>query len=199
LPFLFYWALLNTGKKNIPSPLPDPPHMETLPWYGKERTLPAYRFVPGLHPHPIRDPNGHSHRLVRAQVHPPWMPEEWASLESYLHGGDLFNRFYFWEAHEVWEGLWKSHPPDSDPSRFIQGLINLAASFLKLHMEAHSSSQKLWRAAKGQLSPFKGPPWMGIALDRLLMEADDYLTPGADEKPPRSGAPPPSIRLVFSA
>lgn len=171
--------------------------MGTLPWYGKERTLPPYRFVPGLFPHPIRDPEGHSHRAVRARVHPYWTPEEWPALESYLRGVDLFNRFYFWEAHEVWEALWKSHLPDSDPARFIQGLINLAASFLKVHMQEHPSARKLWRAAETLLRRFQGRPWMGVPLDPLLVEIHNYLNPEKGEKAPQIGDATPAIRLIF--
>lgn len=188
---------MNTKKPPILSPLPDPLKPELLPWYGKERILPAYRFVPGLYPHPVRDPNGHSHRIVRAQVHPFWKPEEWPALERYLHGVDLFNRFYFWEAHEVWEALWKSHPPGSDPALFIQGLINLSASLLKLHMGAGASSQKLWTAAESRLLRFQGDPWMGVAVDRLLQEVHVYLDPAKENSPPRIGAATPSLRLIF--
>lgn len=177
------------------SPIPDPPHVESLPWYGKERALPPYRFVPGVHPHPIRDPNGHSRRAVRAQIHPFWTPEEWKTIESYRRGIDLFNRFYFWEAHEVWEALWKSHPPQSDPARFIQGLINTAASFLKLHMQEFPSSQKLWRAASEQFAPFRNQRWMGIDVDCFCRDVDGYLRPMQDGKALTLGPDTPAIRL----
>lgn len=183
-------------KKTGFSPIPDPPRMETLPWYAKERSLPPYRFVPGLHPHPIRDPRGHSHRAVRAQVHPFWTPDEWKSLEAYLRGVDLFNRFYFWEAHEAWEALWKSHPPQADPARFIQGLINTAASLLKLHMQEVPSSQKLWRAASDQLNRFRDQHWMGIDVAQFYREADAYLRPTEQGDAPVLGAETPTIQLA---
>lgn len=178
------------------SPISDFPHMETLPWYAQERALPPYRFVPGLHPHPIRDPRGHSHRAIRAQVHPHWTPDQWKSLEAYLRGVDLFNRFYFWEAHETWEALWKSHPPQADPARLIQGLINLAASLLKLHMQEVSSSQKLWRAASERLTPFQDRYWMGIDVPRLQSEMDDYLRPMEQGTFPLLGPETPTIELA---
>lgn len=177
------------------SPIPDPPDMKSLPWYGKTRALPAYRFVPGLGPHPIRDPKGHSHRAIRAQAHPPWTPDQWKTLEAYLHGIDLFNRFFFWEAHEAWEALWKSHPPRSDPARFIQGLINTAAALLKLHMQEIPSSRKLWRAASEQLAPFRNQLWMGLAVDRLVREATAYLHPIEEGTIPALGPGTPTIRL----
>src|ERR1035437_2234874 len=64
-------------------------------------------YVPGVHAHPRRDPTGHSYRPApQLDRHPPWAPEEWRTLDDWLYGVDLFNRFYFWEAHEAWEGLW---------------------------------------------------------------------------------------------
>ncbi len=177
------------------SSIPDPPHMETLPWYARERALPAYRFVPGLHPHPIRDPRGHRYRAVRPKVHPFWTPDQWKTLEAYLRGVDLFNRFYFWEAHEVWEALWKSHPPQADPARLIQGLINIAASLLKLHMQEAPSSQKLWRAASDRLNPFRDQRWMGIDVARLHEEADIYFRPMEHGKVPALGTDTPILRL----
>lgn len=175
--------------------IPDPPEMDRLPWYGKERLLPRYRFVPGLYPHPIRDPEGHSQRSFRARVHPPWLPEEWPALQAYLYGIDLFNRFYFWEAHEVWENLWKSHPPDSGPARFVQGLINVAASFLKLHMEEGPSSRKLRAAALSLLDPFRGNRWMGIQVDSFLKDIQRYTGPLDMGILPKLGGETPSIRL----
>ncbi|MBI3802530.1 MAG: DUF309 domain-containing protein [Nitrospirae bacterium] len=180
----------------LSSPIPDPPHIDALPWYSSNRSLPSYRFVPGVHPHPIRNPLGHSYREIRAQRHPPWLPEEWKTLEAYLRGVDLFNRFYFWEAHEGWEALWKSHRPDADPARFIQGLINLAASLLKLHMRQLPSSLKLWRAAAGQLDPFRDQEQMGIDVDTLLREVDHYLLPMEQGILPELGSGTPVIRLI---
>ena len=170
--------------------------MNALPWYGKEQALPPYRFVPGLYPHPIRDSRGHSHRAIRAQAHPFWTPDQWKTLEAYLRGIDLFNRFYFWEAHEIWEALWKHHPPRADPARFVQGLINTAASFLKLHMKEISSSQKLWRAASDQLTPFRNHRWMGMDVDRFLNEVHCYLSPMDRGEKPTLGPETPSIRLI---
>src|SRR5579884_514150 len=179
-----------------PSPIPDPPNMGILPWYSKERALPSYRFVPGLYPHPIRDPKGHRHRAIRAQIHPFWLPDQWRTLEAYLHGVDLFNRFYFWEAHETWEALWKSHPRHADPARFIQGLINTAAALLKLHLQAGPSSLKLWRAAIRQLTPFRDRCWMGIEVDRFCNAMDIYLQPRGQGSLPALGTDTPIILLI---
>ena len=37
---------------------------------------------------------------------------------SFVRGAELFNAGYYWEAHEVWEGLWHADgPPGSDGGR----------------------------------------------------------------------------------
>ncbi len=99
------------------------------------RALPAYRYVPGLHPHPTRHPAGHSYQSrPTLNRHAAWNAEDWRDLDDWLYGIDLFNLFYFWEAHEAWEGLWAATERDSTTATFLQGLIQVAAALLKSHM-----------------------------------------------------------------
>jgi hypothetical protein len=58
-------------------------------------------------------------------------PAVWRDCQAFLHGVDLFNHGYYWEAHEAWEGLWRAYPPNSDAARLLQGLIKLAAAGVK--------------------------------------------------------------------
>src|SRR5688572_10634346 len=76
--------------------LPDPGE-RNIPRYS-QRALPAYRYVPGRHPHPTRDPGGHSYAppVPRHNVNAAGAGRG----EQWRFGIDLFNRFYFWEAHE---------------------------------------------------------------------------------------------------
>ena len=177
------------------APISDPPGFETFPWYGADRALPAYRFVPGLHPHPTRSHEGHSYGRLVPDAHPPWAPEQWPALQPYLRGVDLFNRWYFWEAHEAWEPLWRAHPPDSESARFIQGLIGVAAALLKLHVREVTAAQKLWQGAADRLSVFRGTVWMGLDVGRLLDDLERYLAPLATGIAPPLGPETPSLRL----
>ncbi len=177
-------------------PIPDPPSLDSVPWYGLDRALPAYRFVPGLHPHPTRSPEGHSHGRPVLDAHPPWVPEQWASLQAYLRGVDLFNRWYFWEAHEAWEPLWRAQPTDSEPARFIQGLIGVAAALLKLHVREANAARTLRQAASDRLSVFRGTVWMGLDVDRLLDDLERYLAPLATGTTPSLGPTTPSLWFV---
>jgi predicted metal-dependent hydrolase len=122
--------------------IPDPGE-RGVPRYSR-RAFPAYRYVPGVRPHPNRDPTGHSY-LSTPQLthHAPWDPEEWRTLDDWLYGVDLFNRFYFWEAHEAWEGLWAAVEGGSSASLLLQGLIQIAAALLKTHMGVLSAARAL--------------------------------------------------------
>ena len=45
-------------------------------------------------------------------------PEQWHLCRPYLYGIDLFNDGYYWEAHEVWEGLWHACGLRGQPRAF---------------------------------------------------------------------------------
>jgi hypothetical protein len=142
-----------------------------LPRLVPEMPLPSYAHVPGKTPHPNSDPRGHSYgkkpeRLVR--------PDKWQACRPYLHGIDLFNRGFYWEAHEVWEGVWHAYGRAGAPASFVKGLIKLAAAGVK-HREgslrgvrSHTS-----RAAElfQQVAEEVGTPsewYMGLCLKDLI-------------------------------
>lgn len=134
--------------------------------YAPAKSFPPYAFLPGTDPHPTRDPGGHSHGLV--ETPPPYRdPDLWAENEDYLHGVDLYNHGYLWEAHEAWEGLWHVTKPDGDQALFLQGLIQCTAACLKIAMEqprglerlAELGTDKLTRVARN-----RGPHYMGLDL-----------------------------------
>src|SRR5688572_14667769 len=70
-----------------------------------DRPFPAYSYVPGKFPHPLRDPAGHSFGQAPESCQ-PLTPENANGHETYLWGIQLFNHGYYWEAHEVWEQVW---------------------------------------------------------------------------------------------
>lgn len=99
--------------------------------------LPPYRFVPGLQAHPLRAE--HLHLAISQN----------ASLqEQWNFGVDLFNYNYFWEAHEVWEGLWKTcKTSDPQNAAFVQGCILWSASILVNHLGRIAISGKMLKRA----------------------------------------------------
>jgi uncharacterized protein len=44
----------------------------------------------------------------------------------FRHGADLFNRGEFYDAHEVWEDVWREAPLEH--KKFLQGLIQIAVA-----------------------------------------------------------------------
>jgi len=163
------------------------------------RPFPAYRYVPGLHPHPNRDPKGHSYTPnPTLNRHAPWSPAEWRTLDDWLYGVDLFNYFYFWEAHEAWEGLWAAVARDSPPSVMLQGLIQIAAALLKMHMQVVTGAQSL--SAEGlekvRRPAMTHPDMLGLDLRAVAAVFTRYFAPLAMHRLPVIGPEVPVLRLA---
>ena len=124
-------------RRRVPIPPPTEVPERRLPMVP----LPWYRFVPGLQKHPDFSTEHN-------------MPEV-SLIHCWDYGWDLYEHHYWWEAHEVWERLWKAMPLDSDEDwpnehpqrRYVQGHILLSASKLLEHMgRPHQSMrQKAFR------------------------------------------------------
>jgi hypothetical protein len=107
------------------------PSPERRPRFVPKRQWPPYAFVPGRGlPHPVADPQGHLFGLHAPVV--PIDPSRWRECGAYLWGVDLFNFGFYWEAHESWEGVWRSYDRGETPAVFLQGLIKLAAAGVKV-------------------------------------------------------------------
>jgi hypothetical protein len=102
-----------------------------LPRLAPDQPFPAYSYVPGRSPHPLSDPHGHSFGAKSQRPEPP-DPDQWRVCRPYLYGIDLFNHGYYWEAHEVWEGLWHACGRSGQTACFLKGLIKLAAAGVKV-------------------------------------------------------------------
>ena len=139
--------------------IPDQPVMADRPRYGT-RPFPAYRFLPGRTPHPRRNPQGHSFGL--AEPHPlPFKHEDWSTSEDYLHAVDLYNFDYWWESHEVLEGLWHACGRKTQAGNFFQALIQFAAANLKHALGNDASAKNL--ARRGLVRLQKAPDhYMGL-------------------------------------
>lgn len=95
------------------------------PRYCQDRDLPGHAYLPGQGARPTED--GH-----------PWKTQAWNGSEEsllanteFLWGIDLYNHGYYWEAHEVWEGLWMHSAKDSRTRPLLQGLIQCTGAALK--------------------------------------------------------------------
>src|SRR5215470_9912741 len=162
----------------------------SAPRYCPERPLPPYRYVPGLHPHPVRDPAGHSYQAAPART-----------LIDWLFGVDLFNAFYFWEAHEAWEGLWAAKPRDSAPARMLQGLIQIAAALLKIHLGSLAGAAALSREGLDKLAAVAAtvPTMLGLQLPDTITTFHHYFRPLKERTlPPLDASVPPLLLAGLS-
>jgi predicted metal-dependent hydrolase len=122
--------------------------------------------VPGRSPHPRRDPRGHSYGLPEPKP-TPFPTDQWHTSEDYLYGIDLYNFAYWWECHEVFEGLWHAVEYTSEQGNFFQALIQLAAFNLKRFSGDHQAAQNLLNSGTIRLQ--KVPKfYMGIDVAGLV-------------------------------
>jgi uncharacterized protein len=83
----------------------------------------------------------------------------------YLEGIEHFNKCDFFEAHEVWEGLWAD---TSGPARrFYQGLIQVAVCLHHFGNGNIRGAKKLYYGCRGYLEDYR-PKYLDLDLDSLL-------------------------------
>jgi len=160
-----------------------------------ERPLPAYAYVPGRHPHPTRDPAGHSHGAPAARPDAP-APESWHANRTYLYGIDLFNHGYYWEAHEAWEALWHACGRRGTAAELLKGLIALAAAGFKLREGLMRGVRRHGARAEQILGAVAaardgGPRYLGLDLAALVRFA------GVLAREESGASPGPEARLAL--
>ena len=157
---------------------PSPANQE-WPRYSS-RPFPAYRFVPGNHPHPRRHPQGHSFGYPEPSP-APCRPEEWFQSEDYRFGIDLYNFAYWWESHEVFEGFWHAVGRKTEQGRFFQALIHLAAANLKRYSRRLTASETLFRTSHQKFCTVP-PSYMGLDIADLIHRLGTQIE--TDQAPP---------------
>ncbi len=166
------------------------------PRYAPQRALPPYRYVPGRAPHPTADPAGHSFghdepEAVRLG------PERWRDNEAYLFGVDLFNRRFYWEAHEAWEAFWHTCDKSGTQGLFVQGLIQISAALLRWHMGTERGARKLYAEGRAKLerAQRQAPQdYMGLPVAAWLEELEALFAQLFEW--PEPTPPLPVIRLL---
>ena len=137
------------------------------------RPFPFYRFLPGKNPHPRRDPLGHSYGQPEPKLL-AFPPELWQRSEDYLYGIDLYNFAYWWECHEVFEGLWHAVGHNSEQGNFFQALIQLTAANLKYFLGNPAAAHNLFRSGIIRLQNVP-PSYLGIDVPRLTEALQAHL------------------------
>ncbi len=111
-------------------------------------------------------------------------------LRSCLERGvKLFNGGRFFEAHEAWEDAWRAET-DTTTRSFLQGLIQVAAGFVKWQRGQPRGMAALLERGADKLR--RGPPGaFGLNLDELLESVDRFKAVAASMI---EGSPQGSIR-----
>lgn len=68
-----------------------------------------------------------------------------------LHGADLFDHGAWWEAHVVWEAVWREQPVGSTTREALQALVQAAAYHLKDAPALHAAGTRLRERALARL------------------------------------------------
>jgi predicted metal-dependent hydrolase len=146
----------------------------------------------------VSDPAGHMNGQPPERLPAP-DPERWQESRAYLHGVDLFNHGYYWEAHEAWEGLWHACGRMGPTADFLRGLIKLAAAGVKVRegtpagVASHAArAAAIFRNAAQRLGG-EDARFLGLRIGDLLTAAiaAEALAPGA------VGDQDTGVRIVF--
>jgi hypothetical protein len=137
------------------------------------RDFPSYAFVPGRNPHPKSNPEGHLYGKPEEKYK---TIENYLNSEHYLYGIDLFNHGYYWEAHEVLEGLWNAHNREGDIADFLKALIRLSAAGVKVKQGQERGIRDHSLAAqntfKNIAKKIDQDLFLGVSLNTLIENVD---------------------------
>jgi uncharacterized protein len=87
----------------------------------------------------------------------------------YLQGVAYFNACEFFEAHEVWEELWKDY--SGDLRLFYKGLIQAAVALHHFGNGNIRGARKVYRSSRGYLQAYR-PLCVGLDLEDFLAKFD---------------------------
>ena len=145
--------------------------------YYPKLNFPSYRHIPGLTPHPISDPNGHSFNknITDTTI---LTNNNWNSCSTFLYAIDLFNYAYFWEAHEYLEELWKNLTNSSE-KLLLQAIIQSAAALIKNYQNNTQGMIKLFTKSRQKFENIFTETGkntlLGIRLDACISYIDCFL------------------------
>ena len=144
-------------------------------------SLPSRKYIPGEGPHPRKNPEN---------FHIPPLPscvlksekDDWRKCARYLYAIELFNLGYWWEAHEVLEGLWMQAGRKTQLALFIQGIIQIAAALLKYSQGNMKGALLLSDRGLEKIRRRKGV-YLGIDADEFADRVENYFS-GENQSPP---------------
>src|SRR3954452_15575158 len=114
----------------------------------------------------------------------------------YLQGIAYFNACEFFEAHEVWEDLWKNY--SGELRLFYKGLIQAAVALLHFGNGNIRGARKVYGSSRGYLAQYQ-PTCCGLDVGKFLREFDACFADVAesDEQFPRIDLNPDLIPEIW--
>ncbi len=135
--------------------------------------FPAYRHFPGQTTHPDRNPIGHA--MGKPDPKPHSLNEvPWQQSASYLYGIDLFNAGYWWECHEILEGLWLATGRTTKAGHTMQAIIQWAAAHLKVAMDHPIGARRLISHSQKHVAAV-GPTCLGVDLIAMQSATKSFV------------------------
>jgi predicted metal-dependent hydrolase len=110
--------------------------------------LPRWAYLPGKTPAPDRAPLEHAKALVPKAYENGVDPRD----PAFRYGLALHHAGLFWEAHEVWEAVWKAAPKNGCDRLVLRALIQLANAKLKVRMGRARAAARLVDEARAELA-----------------------------------------------
>lgn len=92
---------------------------------------------------------------------------------AWAYGVDLFNAGYFWEAHEIWEPLWRAAPEGGVERVAMKALIQIAASLLKRRGGNERAARRLAERAARAIESVGAPRFRGVELSGIARAAQE--------------------------
>jgi predicted metal-dependent hydrolase len=116
--------------------------------------------------------------IPKLQFHKPLNPDFLVESRSmvrsdrFLEGVALFNKGYYWEAHEVWEDVWRNE--EDDAKTFAQGFVQVAAANSFVNQAKLTSAKYLFEKA---LEKFHQFPYShcGVDVQKLIQDIESSL------------------------
>ena len=103
----------------------------------------------------------------------------------YLAGIGCFNRGEFFDAHEVWEGLWMECP--AADRRFVQSLIQAAVALYHWERGNRTGADRLFHSGRRYTEPYM-PCYFGLDVEKFWADVERAF---AGHRPVIALDPPP--------
>jgi hypothetical protein len=110
--------------------------------------MPRWAYNPGTDRAPDHEPLDAAKRLVPLRFN-GFVP---ADDPAFLYGLALHDGGFFWEAHEIWEAVWKAAPMNGRDRLALRALIQIANAGLKRRIERPRAAARLMDETERLLS-----------------------------------------------